>query len=700
MSKVEFNRRKNQPVYHPAVRLPKSCLAAGLVLLSYALWPATGLAQIFTSTGTITFSSGIAASVPYPSLINVGTNGVVSLPGTIQAVTVTLQGLTCPAPADLSFMLVSPKGTPFEFMAFVGGTHSIDNDNITIADSASSVLPQTGQLTSGSFKPTSYYCGSGNTNQYPPPAPQPLSSTMGAPCGTGTFASVFSGSNPNGTWQLFAANRLLGPAASLSAWSLNFTINPPSLSVACTNFGNFCQGESGAQYFVTITNIGPGPTGGSVPAMVVDTFPTGLTPINATGAGWNFAISNQTVTCTATNQTAAGTSYPPITLMVNVAANATASLTNSVTLSGSSDGTHIANDVTMINPLNSAITPSPANPLPNSSGNQASAPAGASSYAWTIINGVITSAANLQTITYTAGSSGSVGLTLHISNASDCTAVDSVSVPLFDRAAQAQLIDVDFNTNSLTSSGGGPSLGPTMSGPAVLGQTSDQWNGINISSGTGIPLIYANGSNSPVTMTFASGGGYDVHSFSGTTPFAGTPYDALMEDYLYNAGVLRTITLSGLATNSIYNLVLYNAGDTAGAGRTTFFTVNNNTLSSKWDGASSTFIAGTDYVEFAPAFSDGSGNLAIAWTGNGTVEGDVNGFQIQVASVPQLGINLLAPGNAKIFWPGTGNFVLQTNKNLTSANWSNFNSSITTSNGTNSVTITPPTGNLFFRLKQ
>ena len=68
---------------------------------------------------------------------------------------------------------------------------------------------------------------------------------------------------------------------------------------------------------------------------------------------------------------------------------------------------------------------------------------------------------------------------------------------------QAQLVNVDFNNNSYGAGHGGPSPGQTMSGAAVLGATSDQWNGINVNSGTGIPLIYANGSNSPVTRRTA-----------------------------------------------------------------------------------------------------------------------------------------------------------------------------------------------------
>jgi endoglucanase len=198
----------------------------------------------------------------------------------------------------------------------------------------------------------------------------------------------------------------------------------------------------------------------------------------------------------------------------------------------------------------------------------------------------------------------------------------------------AQLINVDFNQNNGVSwGGGGPNPGPTMSGAAVLGGVGDLWNGIDVSSGSGIPLVGANGSPSPVTITFTSGGGYDVNSFNGSTPFAGTPYDALMQDYLYNSGTPQTITLSGLATNAAYRLVLYNAADASAAsvGRTTYFTVNSNTLSSTWNASSSNLISGVDYVEFTLALSDASGNLVITYNGDGTIEGDVDGFQIKPA---------------------------------------------------------------------
>ena len=82
------------------------------------------------------------------------------------------------------------------------------------------------------------------------------------------------------------------------------------------------------------------------------------------------------------------------------------------------------------NPAVPAITPTPAQVCASSTGNTASGPAGASTYAWGITNGTITSATNAQSVTYTAGASGSVTLTLTITNSSGCTAANSIDVPI------------------------------------------------------------------------------------------------------------------------------------------------------------------------------------------------------------------------------------------------------------------------------
>ena len=77
--------------------------------------------------------------------------------------------------------------------------------------------------------------------------------------------------------------------------------------------------------------------------------------------------------------------------------------------------------------------------------NSASGPAGASSYAWSITNGVITSDANVQVITFTAGSTGNVGLSLTVGNNVGCTATTSTNV-VINSAPSA--VNVDPLTNS------------------------------------------------------------------------------------------------------------------------------------------------------------------------------------------------------------------------------------------------------------
>ncbi|MHB8883363.1 MAG: IPTL-CTERM sorting domain-containing protein [Thermodesulfovibrionales bacterium] len=146
------------------------------------------------------------------------------------------------------------------------------------------------------------------------------------------------------------------------------TIRQPDLTIAKTHSGNFSQGQLGAQYTVTVSNqAGSGPvssTGTTV--TVTDTLPAGLSPTAASGLNWACGIAVQTVTCTRTaanNALSAGASYPVITVTVDVAANAAALLTNtvSVSLAGQSEsniGNNSAADPTNIDQPNVFDPPS------------------------------------------------------------------------------------------------------------------------------------------------------------------------------------------------------------------------------------------------------------------------------------------------------------------------------------------------------
>jgi hypothetical protein len=71
---------------------------------------------------------------------------------------------------------------------------------------------------------------------------------------------------------------------------------------------------------------------------------------------------------------------------------------------------------------------------------------------------------------------------------------------------------------------------------------------------------------------------------------------------------------------------------------------------------------------------------------------------VQTAGLPNLTIT--HNGNTvSVSWPNTGSYTLQQNANLALASgWATTGYQINTANGTNSITITSPSGNLFFRL--
>ncbi|MGN6183495.1 MAG: beta strand repeat-containing protein [Thermoanaerobaculia bacterium] len=76
------------------------------------------------------------------------------------------------------------------------------------------------------------------------------------------------------------------------------------------------------------------------------------------------------------------------------------------------------------------VTPTPAAACANSTGNTASGPAGMTSYSWGITNGTITSATNTQSVTYTAGASGTVVLTLNVVESNGCQKSGSANVTI------------------------------------------------------------------------------------------------------------------------------------------------------------------------------------------------------------------------------------------------------------------------------
>jgi hypothetical protein len=130
------------------------------------------------------------ATAPYPSELSV--SGV----GTVQDVDVTLHGFTSEFPDDAELLLVGPSGQQATLMSDSGTFADTNDIELTFDDEAAGDLPRTGfdPIPAGSYRPTNFDDDHG-PDFYPAPAP---AATGGA------SLAVFDGTDPNGTWRLFA----------------------------------------------------------------------------------------------------------------------------------------------------------------------------------------------------------------------------------------------------------------------------------------------------------------------------------------------------------------------------------------------------------------------------------------------------------------------------------------------------------------
>jgi PKD repeat protein len=343
-------------------------------------------------------------------------------------------------------------------------------------------------------------------------------------------------------------NTASGPAgATTYAWSIvNGTIS------SATNIQNitYTVGASGttdltlvvtnaagcsAQNTVNVTiNANPvTPTITSTPAQVCanSTGNTASGPAGATTYAWS--IVNGSITSAANTQnityTAGASGTTDLTLVVTNAASCSAQNAVNVTINA--------------NPVTPTITPTPAQVCANSTGNTASGPAGATTYAWSIVNGSITSAANIQTITYTAGASGTVDLTLVVTNAATCSASNTVNVTINANPATPTITPTPAQVCA-------NSTGNSAAGPA--GATTYAWSIVNgtITSATNIQTItYTAGASGTtnVTLVVTNAAGC---SASNTVNVTINPNPALAPagatlNALYHNGFSQVFTASG-----------------------------------------------------------------------------------------------------------------------------------------------------------
>jgi uncharacterized protein (TIGR03437 family) len=161
--------------------------------------------------------------------------------------------------------------------------------------------------------------------------------------GDGTFvvtASFSADTNP--AWVTMGNFRRNGMVdvvtANNGANTISFlaSIRPsPDLTVALEPppIGSLVQGQSGGVYQIDVNNVGFAPSAGAVTAAV--TLPPGVSAMQINGSNWNCSLA--TLSCTRSDALNAFSSYPPISLTLNIASSAPAGITIMAVVSGGGD---------------------------------------------------------------------------------------------------------------------------------------------------------------------------------------------------------------------------------------------------------------------------------------------------------------------------------------------------------------------------
>lgn len=221
-------------------------IASGLISLALV---AFGNVTEFPGSGAIAIPS-IGNATPYPSGITPS-----GIDGNVIAVRVKINGFSHSLPDDVDVLLVSPGGQVCAVFSDAIGSGGITNVNLVFDDAAATVIPDSGGVASGSYRPANY---------------DPIEGLPPVGSGTiGTNLTALAAGGVSGLWRLYVRDDASLNAGSVTSWALVIeTDSPPGPEIAVeqpsgTNladgggkdFGSINLGTSSSLAF-TIRNVG------------------------------------------------------------------------------------------------------------------------------------------------------------------------------------------------------------------------------------------------------------------------------------------------------------------------------------------------------------------------------------------------------------------------------------------------------------
>ena len=425
------------------------------------------------------------------------------------------------------------------------------------------------------------------------------------------------------------------------------TINvntPPDLTIIKSHSGNFVQGQAGANYTVTVTNSGGAATSGTV--TMTDTLPASLTPTAMSGTNWNCTLA--TLTCTRGDTLAAAASYPAITLTVNVASNAPASVTNTATVSGGGEtntSNDTANDVTTIN----VNTPPDLTIIKSHSGNFVQGQTGAT-YTITVTNSGGSATSGTVTVTDTLPASltrtaiSGTGWTCTLSTLT-CTRSTALaagaSYPALTVTANVAANAPSSVTNTATVSGGGETN--------TANDTANDVTTINVNALPDLTIIKSHSGNfvqgqtgATYTITVMNSGGsatFGTVTVSDALPASLTPTAISGTGWTCTLATLTCTRSTALAAGASYPAITLTANVAANAPSSV---TNTATVSGGGEGNTTNDVA-NDATSIAA--TNGTNIKLLQQTVNGNEAGTSN-MSVSFTSSNTAGNFLIVTGSA------------------------------------------------------